>query len=163
MRVHDKYVGDHIFASRAMVALQEGPTLVSFPDLDDFCQLGVVIGPGAGAGLPGLQDDIIEEQSRVGTRFAAGRVVLTPVQRKIVATAFAYLIKGQPRPANIVATAAPLCGKSEQIVKKHLSSVMKKVNLERWGPKFDSYEDVGYYLIHLSRTIGWEDLPEHLR
>ena len=163
MRVQDEYVGDHVFERRAMVALQEGEMLVSFPELDDYCQLGLVIGLGAGLSLPVLHDGDIVERRGGGTRYAGAAVAMTPVQRMIIATTFAYLLKGEPKPANIVATAAPLCEKSEQIVKKNLGKVRDKVNAERWGPKLKSYEDLGQYLIHLTRTISWEDLPEHLR
>ena len=80
-----------------------------------------------------------------------------------MATTFTYLLKGEPKPVNLTVAAAEKNGKSPQVVKNKLGEVMKKVNLERWGPKFTSYEDLGHYLVHLTRTIGWEDLPEHLR
>ena len=57
MRVQDPYVGDHTFDRAALVALQEGECLLSFPELDDFVQLGVVIGPDAAGGLPLAEDD----------------------------------------------------------------------------------------------------------
>ena len=162
MRVQDEYVGDHVFERRAMVALQEGKMLLSFPELDDYCQLGLVIGLGTGVSLPVLHDsEVLERPS--GTRYAGAAVALTPAQRTIVATTFAYLLKGEPKPVNITATAATECGKSEQVIKNNLGKVREKVNRERWGPKLKSYEDLGHYLIHLTRTISWADLPGHLR
>jgi hypothetical protein len=163
MRVQDEYVGDHVFERRAMVAIQEGEMLLSFPELDDYCQLGLVIGLGAGDSLPMLHDSDILERPGGGTRYAGAAVAITPAQRTIVATTFAYLLKGEPKPVNITATAATECGKSEQVIKNNLGKVRDKVNRERWGPKLKSYEDLGHYLIHLTRTISWEDLPEHLR
>lgn len=146
-----------------MVALQEGKTLLSFPELDDYCQLGVVIAPVAGGALPTLHDEGIEERERVGTAYAAANVVMTPLQRSIVAITFAYLIKGEPKPANLTETAAARSRRSEQAVKNALGKVRDKVNLERWGPKLETYEQLGHYLVHLTRTISWADLPEHLQ
>ena len=76
---------------------------------------------------------------------------------------FEYLIKGEPKPHNLAATAAAKCGTSEQAVKKTLGKVRDKVNLERWGPALENYEQLGHYLVTLSRNVTWEDLPPHLR
>lgn len=163
MRVQDEYVGDHTFERRAMVALQEGEMLLSFPDLDDYCQLGVVIGPGAGRLHPTLHDDNLLERERIGTAYAADRVVVTPLQRETLAITFAYLLKGGPKPVNLTEAASAQIGKAESAVRATLVSVRKKINGERWGPKITTWEQLGHYLIHLTRTINWEDLPEHLR
>ena len=163
MRVQDRYVGNHMFRRRSIVALQEGQMLLSFPELDDYCQIGVVIGPGAGGSLPTVRDVEPEEETRVGTTYGASNVVLTPLQRLILATTFAYLLRGDPTPVNVTVTAAARCGRSEQAVKNALGKVRDRINKERWGPKLDSYEDLGHYLVHLTRTITWEDLPQDLR
>jgi hypothetical protein len=164
MRVEDRYIGDHVFERRSMVALQEGRTRLSFPELDDFCELVVVIGPGAAQDFPEPRESVVEDQPRIGTEYAARRVVLTVKQRQIVATTFAHLINGDPKPGNLAAAAAAkLPGTSEQAVKNALGKVRDKVNLERWGPAIESYDSLGHYLVQLTRNVTWEDLPEHLR
>lgn len=164
MRVEDRYIGDHVFARRSMVALQEGKTRLSFPELDDFCELAVVIGPGAAQDFPEPRESVVEDQSRIGTEYAARRVVLTVKQRQIVATTFEHLIKGEPKPSNLAAAAsAKLPGTSEQAVKNALGKVRDKVNLERWGPAIEGYDALGHYLVLLTRNVTWEDLPDYLR
>ena len=164
MRVQDPYVGDHTFDRAALVALQEGECLLSFPELDDFVQLGVVIGPDAGAGLPLAEDDeLVRDEFRSRTRYAVGNLNLTPNQRVVVAAAFAYLIKGESKSANVAAAAAAFTGKGEAAVVKTLIKVRDRVNAEKWGPKLESYEQLGHYLVHLTRSIGWADLPEQLQ
>lgn len=163
MRVQDRYVGDHAFARRSIVALQEGKTLLSFPDLDDWVQVGVVIGPGAAAGLAPVRDTVIEDERGAATAYAVGRLTLTAKQRQTVAATCAHLLTRAPKATNLTATAAPHLGTSEQVVKNTLGKVRDKINGERWGPKLTSYEQVGHYLIELTRTVTWEDLPPALR
>lgn len=164
MRVDDGgQVGSHVFDRGAVVALQQGRALLSFPELDDHCALGVVIGADAAAGLEELHDTFIDEHPRSPTAYAARAVVMTPKQRQVVATTFAYLLLGTKKPVNITASAAAALGQNEQAIKSALGKVRAKVNAERWGPDLESYEQLGHYLIHLTRNVTWDDLPEDLR
>ena len=108
-------------------------------------------------------DELVRDELRSRTRYAAGRLTLTPNQRLVVAASFAYLIKGEKKPANLASAAAVLTGKGEAAVVKTLIKVRDRVNAEKWGPKLESYEHLGHYLVHLTRSIGWEDLPRELQ
>lgn len=162
MRVRGTGAGDHTFTRRSVVALQEGKTLLSFPEIDDRLDVVVVIGPGVATGLPQVHDEIIEDSPRQRTEYAARRITLTPQQRKVVASTFAYLLKNEPKPMNLAQSSAERLGVSTQSVKNALEKVRVKVNLERWGPDLESWEQVGHYLVQLTRNITWEDLPEDL-
>ncbi|MCR6030353.1 hypothetical protein GGQ22_02725 [Nocardioides sp. zg-579] len=163
MQVEDRYVGKHVFARRAMVALQAGRTKLSFPELDDWCQIGIVIGVGEAGALPVLSDTVLPEGPMPGTAYAVERVTLTPAQRITVAVAFRHLLEHTPAPTNYSEEAALLLGTSKAMVLKRLDQVRRKINQERWGPKLDSHELVAHYLMRTTRTITWGDLPPELR
>jgi hypothetical protein len=54
--VQNKYLGKVIFPARSVMALQPGRSRLLFPELDDYCMLGVVIGVGEAEGLPVSED-----------------------------------------------------------------------------------------------------------
>lgn len=160
-RVLNKYLDDITFNPRAVIALQPGRTKVWFPELDDLCRMDVVIGAGQDQGLPVAEDqEVVGEGSR--TSYAAYRINLTDVQRQRLAVAFEHLLKDQRAPSNVAATAAAKLGTSEQVVKKVLAETKEKINLERWL-NLETTEQLGHYLVHLSRNLVWDDLPAQFR
>lgn len=161
-RVENKYVGDHVFAARSIVALQAGRTRVTFPELDDLCQLGVVIGEGQAAGLPEVLDSPDEEGEEFRTRYAARRLTLPDSQRQVIAVTFLHLLARQPTPSNLALAAAKRLGKSEQAVKNAIVSVRDKVNGERWL-HLKTTDQLGHYLVQLSGEITLDDLPPDIR
>lgn len=162
-RVVNKYVGDITFPARTIVALQAGRTLVSFPELDDFLLLAVTIGAGQADGLEVAQDADVEEPGVPRTSYAAERVVLSDSDRRVLAVTFEHLLKRRPAPTNVAATAATkLPDKTEQAVKNVIVRVMKKINDERWL-NLSKSEQLGHYVVHLSRNLTWDDLPPALR
>lgn len=161
-RVSNKYLGDTVFRARAIVALQPGRTLISFPELDDHCRLAVVIGAGEGDGLAVAQDQIDGEVEVPRTAYASTRVALPDSHRTVLAVAFQHLLEERPAPHNVAAAAAVRLGMSEQAVKNVFTKVRNKVNEERWL-NLDTTEQLGHYLVRLSRNLMWPDLPDHFR
>lgn len=157
-RVRNPYVGDHVFGARSVIALQAGSTLLDFPELDDVCKLGIVIGAGVGAGLTILEDKPSEDERAQGTAYAAGRIELPDSQRQVLAVAYLHLLLDRPPPANVSKTAADRLGRTEQAVTNAITKVRRKVNRERWLDLRDA-EQLGQYLVHLSRNLTLQDLP----
>lgn len=96
VRVRNEYVGDVYFAPKALVALQEGRTLISWPELDDTCQLGVVIGHDAAGGLRTLENGSSGADESVGTDYAARNMEFQPQVRQMLAVLFSHLLTGHP-------------------------------------------------------------------
>lgn len=170
LRVVNEFVGDHVFDRYALIALQEGPSTLTFPELDELVQLGVVIqslplvDPSVEElawGVPELRDSEEESADLSGTRYGARRLNLTETQRQRVAATFRHLLVGEAPPANLLAAAAASLDIGEPALTKTMMQVRDKVNEERWL-KLRSLEQLGHYLCHLSRTITLEDLPRHL-
>lgn len=162
VRVASPFVGDHVFDRHALVALQEGTALLTFPELDDLLQIAVIIGEGVAEGLEVLRDAPEPGSDEVGTAYASGRVTMTEGQRRTMATVFAYLIKGEPKPDNVAAHAARRLGRKEQSVKNVITDVRDKVNEERWL-NLRTTDQLGHYLVHLSRNLMPSDLPAELQ
>ncbi|MBE7324506.1 hypothetical protein IEQ44_07560 [Nocardioides sp. Y6] len=161
--VVNKYVGQHVFRGRAMVALQPGRSLVHFLDLDRELKLAVTIGADVAEGLEELHNAPEREPARnPETVYAGHDVELTDHQRAVVAVAYRHLIERTPKPVNVTKHAAQVLGKSEQSVKNTLTDVRRKVNRERWLDLRDT-EHLGYYLTRVTRVITLADLPDHLR
>lgn len=160
--VRSKYLDDVTFRRRSIVALQPGRSRISFPELDDHLQLLVVIGAGQGEGLPVAEDqrDLAEETGR--TAYAAAHVDLTELQRRTVAVTFRHLMVREPTPANLAATAAARLGTTSANVTMTLQAVRSKVNKERWL-NLEKNDQLGHYLVQLTRTITWDDLPPELQ
>lgn len=157
MRVRSKHLGDLTFRARAVVALQPGQSVLSFPELDDHCLLGVVIGTGEAEGLEVLADG---DQARVAspTAYAADRVEMPDSHRQVLAVVFHHLMTGEARPDNVALAAAERLGKSEQAVKNVITKTRDKVNAERWL-NLQTTSQLGHYLVHLSRNLSPADLP----
>lgn len=164
VEVRNKYLGKVIFPARSVVALQPGRTGLHFPELDDFCALGVVIGAGQAEGLQVLQDGAdLEVEPRRRTQYAVDRIEMPDSHRMILAVAFRHLmVREQAPPANVALAAAQRLGKSEQAVKNVMVSVRKKVNAERWL-NLQTTDQLGHYLVRLTRNVAWDDLPPQLR
>lgn len=160
--VRSKYLDDVTFRRRSIVALQPGRSRISFPELDDHLQLLVVIGAGQGEGLAVAQDQRELEEETGRTAYAASRVELTDKQRRVVAVTFRHLMVREPTPPNLAAAAAARLGMSEASVKVMLGSVREKVNKERWLD-LEKNDQLGHYLVQLTRTITWADLPPELQ
>lgn len=161
-RVSNKYLGDMTFRARTVVALQPGKTLIAFPELDDDCKLVVWIGADQADGLAVAHDLTGADEEVVRTSYAAGRVELPDSHRRVLAVAYAHLLQRRPAPANVAAAAASKLGISEQAVKNVITKTKKRVNDERWL-NLDTTDQLGHYLVHLSRNLTWEDLPSELR
>lgn len=164
--VHSKYLDDVTFRGRTVVALQPGRSLLSFPELDDYLRIAVVIGPDQSAGLPVAQDagEAAEQAEERGssTSYHGANAALTPKQRQVLAVTFLHLMSEEPNPPNLAAAAATRLGTSEANVKVTLGAVRKKVNDERWM-NLEKNDQLGHYLVRLTRTITRDDLPPHLR
>lgn len=161
--VVNKYIGQHVFRGRAMVALQPGRSLVHFLDLDRELKLAVTIGADVAEGLEELHNAPERDPARnPETVYAGHDVELTDHQRAVVAVAYRHLIERAPKPANVVKHAAQTLGKSEQSVKNTLSDIRRKVNRERWLDLRDA-EHLGFYLTRVTRAITLVDLPDQLR
>ena len=169
-RVQNDFVGDHVFDRLALVALQPGKTRITFPELDDRCQLGIhVFEPDpAGYGMsdstapPELRDRPDRDDTAQGTLHAVGRVAMTRTQRQRAAATFRHLMLGEPAPTNLTKAASTALGISEQALKNSLGDVRDKVNEERWV-NLVTYEQLGHYLCHLTRNLQRADLPDKLR
>ena len=161
-RVTNKYLGDFTFPARTIVALQPGRTLLSFPELDDNCLLAVTIGADQADGLAVAQDHRGVDEEVARTSYAARRVELPASHRRVLAVAYEHLLKRGVAPANVAKTAASRLDMSEQAVKNVIDKTKKRVNEERWL-NLDTTEQLGHYLVHLSRNLTWVDLPEELR
>lgn len=160
--VANKYLGEITFRGRAVVALQPGRSLISFPELDDHCRLAVVIGANQAEDLEVAQDHRGVDDGVPRTLYAAARVELPDSHRRVLAVAFEHLLRRNPVPTNVAATAAPRLGMSEQAVKNVFSETRKKINNERWL-NLETTEQLGHYLVHLSRNLTWSDVPPELR
>lgn len=160
-RVSNKHLGDIVFNARAVVALQPGRAIVSFPELDDLCRLDVTIGATQGQDVPLAQDHAGQDGPGTGTQYAVAELQLAPSHRVVLAVAFEHLLTGGRAPVNIAAAAATKLGKSEQAVQNVFTSTKKKVNLERWL-NLHTTAQLGHYLVHLTRTLSVQDLPADL-
>ncbi|WP_162599960.1 hypothetical protein [Nocardioides solisilvae] len=156
--VASRYIGQHTFGSRAMVALQPGRALMTFPELDDHLYLQVVIGAGEGEGLQVLQDQPEVRGEEPRTAYAVGLVDIPEAHRRILAVAYLHLLTRQAKPKNVALTAGQRLGKSEQAVKNVLTKTRDHVNRERWLDLRDT-DHLGHYLVRLTRTITLADLP----
>ena len=162
-RISNKYLGDRVFLGRTIVALQPGRTRITFPELDDLVQLGVVIGAGQADGLDVLQDRPEEGDRDRLTRYAADRVQLTDHQRETAAVVFRYLLmRHREPPVNAAKTAAAALGRTEQAVQKTLLQIRDKVNKERWL-NLRTTDQLGHYMVNLSRNLTIDDLPPAMR
>lgn len=161
--VRSKYLDDVTFRGRTIVALQPGQSLIRFPELDDHLRIAVVIGAEQAAGLPVAQDasDGAEERG-FRTAYPGANASLTAKQRQVLAVTFLHLLTEQPAPANLAAAAAARLGTSEANVKVTLGAVREKVNKERWM-NLEKNDQLGHYLVRLTRTITWDDLPPELQ
>ncbi|WP_460793336.1 hypothetical protein [Nocardioides pacificus] len=156
--VASRYIGKHTFGSRAMVALQPGRALMSFPELDDHLYLHVVIGAGEAEGLDVLQDVPGPREEGQRTAYAVSHVDIPEAHRQVLAVAYLHLLTRQPKPTNVALSASQRLGKSEQAVKNVIIKTRDRVNRERWLDLRDT-DHLGHYLVRLTRTITLDDLP----
>jgi hypothetical protein len=163
VEVRNKYLGMVVFPARSVVALQPGRSRLLFPELDDNCMLGVVIGAGEGEGLPALKDgEDLDVEPRRRTAYAVDRIEMPDSHRTILAVAFQHLMVRAEPPGNIALAAARRLGKSEQVVKNVMTSTRKKINNERWL-NLQTTDQLGHYLVRLTRNVTWEDVPVPFR
>lgn len=161
--VRSKFLDGVTFRARTIVALQPGQSLIAFPELDDYLRIAVVIGAREGEGLPVASDTRGETEGHgFRTLYRGAGAEFTPKQRQVLAVTFHHLMTEQPAPANLAATAAAKLGTTEANVKMTLGAVRRKVNEERWM-NLERNDQLGYYLVHLSRAISWDDLPPELQ
>ncbi|QZY29692.1 hypothetical protein [Nocardioides coralli] len=169
VRVVNEFVGDHVFGCHALIALQEGKSTLTFPELDELIQLGVVIQslPLVDPHTEELAWDVPELQDArdpgevSSTRYGAHRLNLTTTQRQRIAATFRWLLVGEPAPANLLSAAASALGIGQPALTKTVLAVRDRVNEERWL-NLESLDQLGHYLCHLTRTITIDDLPADL-
>lgn len=159
MRVQNDYLGDALTAPGSLVALQAGRSKLSWPELDDTCQLGLVIGEGVAEGLPELENGRPADSSTVGTDYAVHHVEIKPAVRETMAVVFAHLLTGEPKPANLALAASKRLGRSEQAIKNVTKALRDQINEERWL-NLQTLDQLGHYLIGTTRTLSQDDLPE---
>lgn len=160
LRVRDPWVGEHVFERRALVALQEGQAVLDFPELDDWVLIAVQIGRDVAEGLPEVRDQPDLDDPEHGTAYAVGRFALNAAQRRVLAVTFRHLLTGDPPPSNLTKAAGERLGRSSQGLTNQLNEIRRGINDERWGPKLKDAHQLGDYLVKLTRTISWNDLPE---
>ncbi len=161
--VRSKYLDDVTFRGRTIVALQPGQSLIAFPELDDYVRIAVVIGANQGEGLAVASDgEGGSREPEFRTAYPGASASLTPMQRRVMAVTFHHLMTEQPPPSNLAAAAAAKLGTTEANVKVTLGAVRKKVNDERWM-NLEKNDQLGHYLVRLTRTITWDDLPPELQ
>ena len=158
MRVQNRYVEDTCFEPHALVALQGGNSLLSWPELDDTCQLGVVIGDGVAGDLKVLRNGREAGGSEARTAYAADRLEINPALREAMAVMFAHLISGERRPDNLAAAAGRRLGRSEQAMTNSARKLRERINEERWL-NLETLDQLGHYLVVTTHTLTSENLP----
>lgn len=81
-------------------------------------------------------------------------------QRLVLAETFRHLLLDEPKPVNLAKAAGERLGKSEQAVTNVLTKIRRRINEQRWGPELKNAHQLGDYLVNLTRTIMWTDLPD---
>lgn len=157
--VQNQFVAPTSFSPHALIALQAGVAVASWPDLDDMLRLDLSIGPGVADGLPCLQDGVPSSRSTSGTAYAVHEVTLTAYQRRKLAAMFRHLILGGPKPLNLAKAAAAELGIADSAVLMTAQQVRNKINQWKWQ-KLEDNEALGHYLVTLTRTLTAADLPE---
>jgi hypothetical protein len=90
------------------------------------------------------------------------RIEMPDSHRTILAVAFQHLMIRSEPPGNVALAAAQRLGKSERAVKNVMASARKKINNERWL-NLQTTDQLGHYLVRLTRNVTWEDVPVPFR
>ena len=84
--------------------------------------------------------------------------VLTPLRRYRLAVLFRHVLEGRPAPDPFFPPAVAEAGCTMQVLKNLLKDTKYQLNRQR-GLHLNSYDSLGYYLVHTTGVIR----PEHLR
>ena len=115
-----------------------------------------------------LRDAVDQPRGNVGmATVMPEQVELTDYQRRNMAALFAYRMQGKPEPKDIYAEAARLLDpnnarpKTRELVKSQLPKLQRRLNRLRGAANpLLTADDVGRYLVDITRTISFEDLED---
>jgi hypothetical protein len=144
-----------------VVALQDGTTTVSWPELDQDVTLTFLVGSGRpDPALPLARDRPPDaEASPIPTTFVPlKRSDVRPSLRHTMAVLFRYLLEGRPRPVNVYRTAAEQVGITEAAMKRSADRLMGRINAHRVCNPIDTLDHLGHYLVTTAALITTDDL-----
>ena len=148
-----------LFASHAVVVLQRGDWTIEW-DLD--AKITLTLTPRVdGQQHPTAQDRQTEHEGMATLR--PEPLELTPDQRRRMAGLFAYLIRDESPPTNRMKAAAVLLEEEESQIRTAFTNVKRKVNaspFRRHAVAISSLEELGDYLLNVSKVIGREDVED---
>ena len=156
---------DARFGPGARVLLQPADWKLTW-DLDVRCEMKVSIRPDSvyGERLRVARDSVGRGPAKAAswlearTDVAAENVDLTPLQRRRLGALFAYLIEGEPKPANLLAAAAERTGDTVVQITGSWVKVLEKINRQR-VVELRGLEDLGYHLVEVAGVLGPDDVP----
>ena len=145
-----------------VVALQEGTTRITWPELDEAVTLTIVVGArAADPALPVARDRTPDEGGfeMLGTVMALERNDVQPGLRHTMAVLFRHLLKKTPKPVNVYKTAAQELGTTQAAVKRSAERLMGRINQHRFGgATIDTFDQLGHYLVTTAALITTDDL-----
>lgn len=148
-----------LFAPHAVVVLQRGTWTIEW-ELD--AKITLTLTPrGDGQQHPTARDREAEHEGMA--TLTPERLELTPDQRRRMAGLFAYLIREKAPPQNRMKAAAALLNEEESQIRTAFINVKRKVNanpFRRHAARISSLEELGDYLVNVSKVIGVEDLED---
>lgn len=162
MRVRNTWIEgvEAFFSQRAMVMLQQGTSVIDWPELDGSLSLTVTIRNerATDRDIPyAVGSEIDAGRPVAGTNLRGREVEMSPGLKHRMAVLFRHLIERSEPPANLCETAAKRLGTSEQAVKNSANRYRQRLNASR-GRSLETLEQLGYYLVVTSEAIGTVDL-----
>jgi hypothetical protein len=144
-----------------IVALQDGTTVVIWPELDEAVTLTIVV--RIGRSDPALQ---VARDRAPDDRAGATPATFVPLERGDVrpslrhtmAVLFRHLLEETPKPVNVYRTAADEMGTTEAALKRSAERLMGRINEYRFGGPIDTLDHLGHYLVTTAALITTDDL-----
>jgi hypothetical protein len=147
-----------------------GQHVLSWPELPHRLEVTVNVTKQSQIGLPLARDDparpkpaytfkpsLIGPANRLSPRRPA--IELTPLQRLRMAVLFRHLLKGEPRPQNLTATAAAELGIAHDVMKKTVRDVRRSVRRQRQQVDDFDIDQLGRFLVTYAELITEDHLP----
>jgi hypothetical protein len=144
-----------------VVALQDGTTVVVWPELDEAVTLTIVVGTGrSDSALPVARDRSPDDIAGAtpATVVPLQRGDVRPGLRHSMAVLFRHLLEGTPKPVNVYWTAAHEMGTTEAGLKRSAERLMERINKHRFGGPIDTLDHLGHYLVTTAALITTDDL-----
>jgi hypothetical protein len=144
-----------------VVALQDGTSVVHWPELDEAVTLTIVVGTGrSDPALPVARDRAPDDRAVAppATRVALQRSDVRPSLRHSMAVLFRHLLEGTQKPVNVYRTAALEMGTTEAGLKRSAERLMGRINEHRFGGPIDTLDHLGHYLVTTAALITTDDL-----